>query len=77
MKITYDQRADALYIQFQEGTVGKTKNIEEGILIDVNEDGILFGIEIIGVSERMPVKTLGNVHLELPIATPELPPDQI
>jgi len=25
MKISYDPKADALYIQFQEGKVGKTK----------------------------------------------------
>ena len=69
MKITYDQKVDALYIQFQEGKVGKTKKVEEGILMDIDKEGRLFGIEIIGVSERMPVETLGHVNLILPIAT--------
>ena len=70
MKITYDPKAGALYIQFQEGKVGKTRKIEEGVLIDLDKGGRLFGIEIIGVSERMPVESLGHVNLELPIATP-------
>jgi uncharacterized protein YuzE len=39
MKISYDPKADALYIQFQEGKVGKTKKVEEGILIDLDDSG--------------------------------------
>ncbi len=70
MKITYDPKADALYIQFQDGKIGNTKKVDEGILIDVDSKGQLFGIEIIGVSERMPATTLGHINLELPIAAP-------
>lgn len=70
MKITYDPKADALYIQFQDGSVGKTKKIDDGILIDVDKEGRLFGLEIIGVSERMPVEALGHINLDLPIAQP-------
>jgi uncharacterized protein YuzE len=52
MKISYDPKADALYIQFQEGKVGKTKKVEEGILIDLDNSGKSFGIEIIGLVRR-------------------------
>lgn len=68
MKITYDSKADALYIKFQEGSVGKTKKIEEGILIDLDQEGHLYGIEIVGVSERMPLAELGRISLELPVS---------
>ena len=70
MKITYDSEADALYIQFQDGKVGKTRKIEEGVLIDIDKDGKLFGIEVVGLSERMPAKALGHISLEFPITTP-------
>ena len=69
MKISYDPEADALYIQFQEGSAGKTKKVEEGILIDLDEQGRLLGIEILGVSEWMPLSKLGEIELNLPIAT--------
>jgi uncharacterized protein YuzE len=74
MKISYDPKADALYIQFsagsvgQEGKVGKTKKVEEGILIDLDNSGRIFGIEIIGLSERMSIKDLGQISLDLPLA---------
>lgn len=68
MKISYDPNADALYIQFQEGIVGKTKKVEEGILIDLDNSGRIFGIEIIGLSERMSIKDLGQISFDLPLA---------
>lgn len=71
MKITYDAKADALYIKFQEGKVGKTKKIEEGILIDLDQEGHIYGIEIVGVSERMPLAELGRISLELPVGGKE------
>jgi uncharacterized protein YuzE len=68
MKISYDPKADALYIQFQEGTFGKTKKVEEGILIDLDNSGKIFGIKIIGLSERMSIKDLERISLDLPLA---------
>ncbi|MFQ6002713.1 MAG: DUF2283 domain-containing protein [Candidatus Zixiibacteriota bacterium] len=68
MKISYDPKVDALYIQFQEGKVGKTKKVEEGILIDLDDSGKIFGIEIIGLSERMSIKDLGQISFDLLLA---------
>ena len=67
MKISYDPEADALYIEFQEGTAAKTKEVEEGILIDLDDKGKLLGIEVIGVKERMSLKELGQISLDLPV----------
>ncbi|CAG0973427.1 MAG: DUF2283 domain-containing protein [Candidatus Methanoperedens sp.] len=67
MNITYDKDADCLYIQFQPGNVQKTKKIEEGILVDLDDKGRIFGIEIIGVSERMSIASLGKINIDMPI----------
>jgi len=48
MKINYDPQADALYIKFQEGESARTKRMAEGILIDLDEKGLLYGIEVLG-----------------------------
>jgi uncharacterized protein YuzE len=68
MNISYDKDADCLYIQFQEGKVNKTKKIDEGILVDLDEGGRIYGIEIVGVSERMSVPSLGKINIDMPIA---------
>jgi len=68
MRISYDQNADTLYIQFQEGKVAKTKKVDEGILIDLDESGKIFGIEIVGLSERISLEEdLGRINIELPL----------
>jgi len=68
MNISYDKDADCLYIQFQQGKVQKTRKIEEGILVDLDDEGRIYGIEIVGVSERMSVESLGKINIDLPVA---------
>jgi uncharacterized protein YuzE len=67
MNITYDKDADCLYIQFQQGKVHKTRKIEEGILVDLDEEGRIYGIEIVGVSERMSLASLGKINIDVPV----------
>ncbi|EQB63110.1 MAG: hypothetical protein RBG1_1C00001G0689 [candidate division Zixibacteria bacterium RBG-1] len=69
MKITYDPKADALYIQFRIGKSKNTKKLQDGILVDLDKNGKLFGIEIIGVSERVALKNLQEVSFNFPVAT--------
>ena len=69
MNISYDKDADCLYIQFQQGKVHKTKKIDEGLLlVDIDAAGRIYGIEIIGVSERMSVASLGKINIDMPVA---------
>ena len=68
MNINYDKEADCLYIQFQQGKVSKTRKIDEGILVDLDEEGKIYGIEIVGVSERMPIASLGKINIDMPVS---------
>ncbi len=52
MKVTHDQEADALCIQFKQTTV-TTDLLAEGIAADYGADGRLAGIEILGVANRI------------------------
>ena len=67
MDISYDSKADALYIQFQKGKVKETLKIKDGILIDLDDTGRIFGIEILDASYRISKKTIGTVHVNLPL----------
>ena len=68
MNISYDEDADRIYIQFQQGKVHKTRKIEEGILVDLDEEGKIYGIEIVGASERMSIASLGKINIDVPVA---------
>ena len=49
MKINFDHRADAIRIKFQDGEYAESKEIEEGILLDIGKDKRIMAIEILDV----------------------------
>lgn len=54
MKTTYDPDADAMYIKVNEGKISGTRQIDENVMIDVDKEGYLLGVEILFVKERVP-----------------------
>ncbi len=64
MKLTYDKEADAAYLYFKPLSAGEAaKTIEgegetEGINLDLDAEGRLVGIEILGASRRLPGECL-------------------
>ena len=64
MKIEYDKEVDALYIRIQEKAVSRTKEIEEGINLDIDEDNKIIGLEIISATERYSQKDIFNLSTE-------------
>ena len=64
MHITYDPEVDALYIRFEDATV-TTKELTEGIAVDLDAEGKLAGIEILDCLKRFGDKsTFKKVTLE-------------
>jgi uncharacterized protein YuzE len=57
MKIEFDLQADTAYIEFIEGDVERSKQIEPGISADFDEQGHLMGFEILYVSKRPSINT--------------------
>ena len=64
MKIEYDKEVDALYIRIQEKKVSHTREIEEGINLDIDEDGKVVGLEIIVVAERYKLEDIFNLSTD-------------
>jgi len=64
MKFEYDKEVDAAYIYLEypikDGTVKKTIELNENIIIDFDEDGKLVGVEILDASKVMNKKTLAE-----------------
>lgn len=68
MKIEYSKEADAIYVYFKEEFVAKSKEIEDGVVIDFDEKGQLIGIEVLDVSQRFSLSDIVNVNIvNLPI----------
>ena len=67
MQITYDTKADAMYIKFCDGQFVANKEVEKGIIIDIGKDNILLGIEILEVSTRFRPEDLARVDIQMPL----------
>jgi len=64
MRIEYSKEADALYVHFKEEYVSKSKEIEDGIVLDFDEKDQLIGIEILDVSQRFSLSDIANISIE-------------
>lgn len=51
--IEYDKTADALYLRLQKNKkVARTREIEDGLVVDLDNRGKVIGIEVLDVSSR-------------------------
>ncbi|MBI3585316.1 MAG: DUF2283 domain-containing protein [Nitrospinae bacterium] len=64
MKIEYSKDVDALYIKLREAKIADSRDIEEGVTIDLDEKGHIVGIEILDASERLKPAELLNISIE-------------
>ncbi len=67
MRITYDTRADAIYIQLREGDFVANKEVAEGVILDMGEGDALLGIEILEASTRLSPSDLARVEVLMPL----------
>ena len=67
MKIKYDSKADAMNIIFQKGKYDISKEVADGIIIDIGKKGKIVSIEILDVSKRMPKESIEDVTVGLTI----------
>lgn len=61
MKITFDPKHNIMRIKFREGKYGVSKEIGEGIVIDMTKDNKIMAIEILDVSEKFPKKEIKEI----------------
>ena len=68
MKIEYSKSVDALYIRLREAKIVDSTDIEEGVTVDLDENGHIVGLEILDASEKLNISDLVNISIEnLPI----------
>jgi len=66
MRITYDSEADAMYIYFSEKPVDKTVRASSRVMVDLDSEENVRGIEVLCVSKAFAGTDFSNIHLELP-----------
>jgi uncharacterized protein YuzE len=51
MKLTYDPKADAMYLRLSAGTVFDSDEVRPNVFFDKDESGRVLGIEMLDVSK--------------------------
>jgi uncharacterized protein YuzE len=70
MKIEYDKEADAIYIQIQEKEVTTSHEIEDGVVIDFDDEKKVIGFEVLNASKKFNLKDIGTINIEkFPLAS--------
>lgn len=64
MRIEYDSDVDALYVQFKDVTPDDNIDLEEGVTVDLDDEGHIVGLEILDAAERFGLESLPNVSIE-------------
>ncbi len=65
MKIEYSKEVDALYIKFKDAKIVDSEDIDEGITVDLDEQGRIVGIEILDANEKIDKLNWLNIGKEL------------
>lgn len=47
-EVTYDHDAQALYVEIADGTVVRTIHVYDNVNLDLDADGRVLGIEVLG-----------------------------
>ncbi len=64
MKIYYDEKVDAAYIELSKKKPDGVTEISDYINIDTTNDGEIVGIELIDASKKIQIKTLFNFEID-------------
>ena len=64
MRLTVDQKADALYLRLDEDAIVESEEIKPGVVLDFNKAGNVVGVEFLVVSKRIDSKKLNKLQFE-------------
>ena len=64
MKLKVDHKNDALYSRLDESAIVDSEEIKPGVILDYDADDNVVGIEILGLSKRVPTEMLKTVQFE-------------
>ena len=64
MKLTYDSEADALYIVLRSARPRDALDVEEGVTVELDEDGHIVALEVLDASKRLTHDELTKLSYE-------------
>lgn len=64
MRLKVDHKNDALYFRLDESAVVDSEEIKPGVVLDYDANDNVVGIEMLGLSKRVPVEMLKSLQFD-------------
>ena len=64
MGLKVDHKNDALYFRLDESAIVDSEEMSPGVILDYDANNNVVGIEILGLSNRVPVEALKSLLFE-------------
>lgn len=64
MKIRYDSKVDAVYIELAKGKYEISRDVSDVVIVDEDKNGKVLGIEILDATENIPAFDPKNISLQ-------------
>ena len=64
MKLKIDKESDALYFRLDEAAIVESEEVQPGVILDFDKENRVVGIEILGISSRVPIENLRTLQFE-------------
>ncbi len=64
MRLKLDETNDALYLRLDESGIVESEEVQPGVILDYDSEGNVIGVELLGLSKRVPAEMLKNLQFE-------------
>ena len=64
MRLKVDEKNDVLYLRLDDSKIVESEEVQPGVILDFDANNNVIGIELLGVSRRVPLDTLKNLLFE-------------
>lgn len=64
MKLKIDEQADALYLRLDDSKIVESEEVSPGVVLDYNEANQVVGVELLGLSRRVPKLSLKEFQFQ-------------
>lgn len=64
MRLKIDHKNDVLYFRLDESAIVESEEIRPGVILDYDANGNVVGIEMLGLSKRVPAEMLITLQFE-------------
>ena len=65
MRLKVDRESDTLYFRLNEKAIVDSEEVQPGIILDVDKDGQVVGVEFLGIQERTSARELASLNFEI------------